>query len=988
MISALVLIGVLVALALLPPIQTWAARKALGGQPGTRTELARVAAGTSSAAIDGVLWEKDGLVVRAARVVAKYSAWDFVTHRRVTVHDLTVEGLEIDARGMTAAPASAAAASAQPAPRPNSPVPAPASRAAGDRDAFRGVLNQLELPVDLQIARFAVPGRVLLPDGMTAQFDVRGSDISNGKRGTIDWTVDLANTTPGAALNAAQLSGTAHLHLTTERRIDLIELNALGTAKGPKLPTDRIKFEAKAEQPTLGGDEGYAANISLLQGATTTPLVTLAGQYAASTHELSGAWKVSVRTEQLSALLTGLGLPEIAAEGSGKFSARPDAGTAAADGEFRSEISQLERVSAQLAPARQLRVQAAFAAGIADRRLRLDRLNLAATAADGRKLADVRLLQPIACALDDFTFAPEKPDAEALRLELGQLPLTWAETLLPGGKLGGEVSAGVFAMTLRPGMDVAVTTAEPVQLHAISVTLNQQPMLRDVDLAADLSLHLVGRKIQYEIRRFEARSRTASLLTITSQGEAQLSPKLAVSAKGAVHADLAALTQQPLGASAMTLNRGNLEVAFDATVANTVRADVSATVRNLLAQQGGPPLGDADLKLTATVQPDGSSVLRMPFTLTNGQRKSDLLVDGKLTRTADRVAFDGRVTSERLVLDDLQTLAALAPKTSATPVAAPVPAPTRPATGNPVGTPVPTRDATPFWNAFGGRIEVDLKQIAYGRDYTISGVHGTLAASPGELALTGFEGKLKENPFRMAATVTFNAQQPKPYALTGSANVTQFNLGEFLRAAAPDEKPQIETSVTIEAKLNGQGATISDLAQNANGVFDLSGSKGVLRALARKGGDAVNLGSTLLGVLGAVKSSEGTVAVAELTKKLAELPFDRFSMRIERGTDLNLKISQLEFLSPDTRITGNGAITYQAGTPIQNQPLQVTLALAGKDNMAYLLNRAGLLGGQPDAQGFYPLSRQFAVKGTPAKPDAKELWTLILQAMAGGLLNR
>src|SRR5512145_439529 len=101
---ALLAIGV--GVALMPSVQTWAVRKALAGQPGMKSAVGRVAAGFSAAEISDLRIEKDGAIVVAQGVTARYSAWDYVTNRRINVDQVTVTDLLVDLRN--AGPAASA----------------------------------------------------------------------------------------------------------------------------------------------------------------------------------------------------------------------------------------------------------------------------------------------------------------------------------------------------------------------------------------------------------------------------------------------------------------------------------------------------------------------------------------------------------------------------------------------------------------------------------------------------------------------------------------------------------------------------------------------------------------------------------------------------------------------------------------------------------------------------------------------------------------
>jgi hypothetical protein len=123
-----------------------------------------------------------------------------------------------------------------------------------------------------------------------------------------------------------------------------------------------------------------------------------------------------------------------------------------------------------------------------------------------------------------------------------------------------------------------------------------------------------------------------------------------------------------------------------------------------------------------------------------------------------------------------------------------------------------------------------------------------------------------------------------------------------------------------------------------------------------KKGEVAELASAALGLLGALKGSDTTVAAGEFAGELRQMPFDRFTMHVDRGRDLNLKLTTLEFISPVTRLTGSGTIQHQDGVQIANQPLHLELQLAGKGHMAVLLGSLNLLGGQQDDKGYTPMS--------------------------------
>lgn len=1205
--GVLLLVVLLAALALSPAVQTWAVRKAVADQPGVTVQFSRVAAGFSRADVRDLRVVKDGMVITAKGVTANYSAWDYITHKRINADDVTVEDLTVDLRGAptaSAAPAGAAGSAAAPsasAPRPTATSSSAANKAprTGSPATFNGALTQAQLPFDVRLARLAAKGRVLLSPQQTLVFDVQGAGIENGKRGTVELRGELTDTTPQAAVASAQLTGTMGVHLTTARKIDAVTADATIAAKGPKLPQDQIKLEANAE--TANGNEAYRASVGLVRGATTEPVLKVDATFQAASHDFTGAWNLTVRSEQLAALLAGLGLPELAANGSGKFSYQPGTGAAAASGEIHGRASQLEKVAPELATIGAVEFNTSFDGGLADQVARLDRLQLEVTTSDGRRiaqvataqrvtfslanqrialanpqsevarialqslplawaqpfvkdlkidsgdvslalavsgeadgsriraravqplavrnvtlrqkdqkladqvtltaspqidytaervqaeipdlsvtmpsgdavtgrlsadvtqlkttpdiafvvetqakivallrpylpvdlgtlavktsaqgrmagevvqvtkattvvqrdggalLADVALQQPVTANLKAASFTVPNPQATAARVKLGEVPLAWAEAFVPKAKFAGSLAGATLDVSCRSSDDLTVNTTEPLVLRGVSATLDGKPAVQALDLTADLTATKRGEVVAYQVRRVELKQGDAALARVVVSGEARLGKRLTLAAKGELEADAAALMQQPAAAQFATLSRGKVSSTFDANLGDTINAQATVAARGLVAKQNNQALGDLEVKLDATMKDDGSGKITAPLTMTNASRRSDVTIEGAFGKSSDQKSFlfTGKVSSNQIFVDDFQPLTAIAPGDTAPASTAPNPATRQPtivrapgraeapanANAKPAAAPAKA-DATPFWAGVQGKVDVDLKKIVYGKDYTISGVHGTAVVTEDKLSLDGLEGRFKENPFKLAGGVTFAKAQAVPYALTASADVQGLDIGEILRAANPNEQPTFETKASVVAQLHGNGGTLAELAKNAYGKFELNGTQGVTRLLAKRGGasTAVNLASAALAILGATQKNEGTAqaltAASELTRLLNTVRFDSVKVQVERAQDLSFKLTSIEILSPILHTSGNGTVASKSTEDVANAPMNIVLSLGAKGELAYALQRAGLLGTQQDANGYVQMARTFTIGGTPSKPDNSALWAILAQ---------
>jgi len=1182
-------IVVLVALALVvafnSSFQTWAVRKAVAGQPGMTLEVAKVSAGLSSADIIGLKFAQDGMVVSAKSVNAKFSAWDFITADKINVDSVVLDGLEVDVR-QTAAPVSTAPATpagtapAAPAGKAGpAPQPARPAAAAEKKPPFAGLFEAAKLPMDVRVGNVSANGRAQLPQNQTVTFDLKAGGIESGQKGKLEWTVDFADATPNADLRAARVTGTAGIRITADRRIDFVELDTIAAPMGPNIPNERVQVAVKAEKPAGSGDETYDAAVSLVRASGVEPLVKANARFLAASREIAGNWEIAIRTEQLAKVLAGLGLPEVAAAGTGKFNLKPDTNAIAASGNLQAQVAKLETLNPGLATLGSVKVTTSFDGGLADNVARLDQLNLEVAAADGRKFAEVRALQKINYALADkrvslanpqaelarlslsaiplawaqafakpmaiesgelsmvlaveaepdgsrvraraveplalrtvtvrdanqkllvdrvtltvkpnvdysatrviaklseltvtmpdgdtvgaelaadvtnlsttpvvaftaqlqakivnalkpylnvptgplaitanlegrhegqtlqlaklsstvnrdgnvllaaldlqqpvradlkaSTFAVPNPTATALRLRLGEIPLAWAEPFVAQSKLSGQLGGGTLEVALRTVEEVTVTTAEPLTLRGVTAVIEGKTLAQTLDLDANLTATKRGETVTYDLRRIEVKQGQTSLAALNVAGEAKLGAKLSATAKGNLDADVAALMRQPMLTPYATLARGRVTAAFEATHGDTTSAKAAIAAKNLVAKLENRALGDVELTLTANVKPDGSGAVTLPLTLTNGPRKSDVAIDGTFGKASDQKTFlfTGKVASSQLFVDDFQPLAGLAPASEAPKT----PAPT---------APKPGRDTEPFWKGVNGKVDVDLKRVVYGKEYVISAKGGAVITDS-KLSLDGLEGKFKDNPFKLAAGLNFAAQQPQPYSLTGSADIQNFDVGEFLRAANPNEKPALDTKATLSAKLNGTGGNITEVGKNAFGKFELTGTKGTMYLLERKGsaGTIVNLGAAALSILGAARGSDTTAALGEIAKLLNAVQFETVKLQIERGADLQFKLTSLEVLSPFLRITGSGGVASKNLDDIQNAPMNIVLSLGAKDQLGYLLNRVKLLGANKDEKGYNLMSRTFTIGGTPSKPDNSALWKILGEAAVGALVR-
>ena len=1215
LVSLIALVVVAGTVALTSGFQTWAVRKALAGQPDLKIEVGEVAAGLSSATVRGVKLKQPGLALEIGEVSARYSAWAYLSGGKIDVDEIDVKGISVDLRPAPAA-ASGQAPTAGGADRAGTGQAAAREKSTAAKSGqttksteqkpadFEGLFKAAQLPVDLRVGRLKAVGNALLPDGQRTNFELQGADLNTGAKGRVEWKVDYADARKDAAVTAIKSSGLLVVTISAGRAIEAADLEVEASAKGAGIPADTVKLSGRVARGS-GGDEDYTVALSLLRNGKSEPLVSTKARFTAAAREVAGDWEIALRSEQLAALLAGFGLPEVAASGRGKYSMKPASGAASANGNLEARVAELGKLSPALgaigtvavkssfdgtmadgiAEVRAFSVDVADANGrtfagikllqkavyrLADRqvslpnpgaeaarltldavpvswaqpsiapmkvesgtlsvalaiegepdgsrvRLRsatpltlagltvrdgtgktlLDKVTLSVAPAidytptrltarladlklsmttgdsiageasaevtglgakpaarfgaklqaklvtlakpflafdpgpltvdlqaDGRHEADtlqltqakavinrdgdrllaaVELLQGLRAETKSGAISTDKADAPAVRVRVGAVPLAWAEPYVAGSKLSGEFAGTALEVTLRSKEDVALRTTEPIILRGVTASLDGKAFVQAADLTAALSAHLRQSVLSYDIGTLELRQGETPLLNLKAAGEFKSAAKpAALSAKGKLEADAGALLRQPALAGLANLGRGRVAATFELAADKNINATATVSARALATRTAPRELGDVDLSLTAALKETGEGSLKAPITVTAGGRKSDLLLDGSFGRAADQktLTFNGRLTSANLVVDDLQAFSALAPAGETAP--APAAGPNRPAAtpapggrnapvatapGKPAG---PAHDTKPFWSGVAGRAEVDLKRVLYGKDYTIRAIKGAATITESRLSLDGLEGSFRDQPFKLATAITFNAVQPQPYALTGLVDVTGVDVGELLRAAAPQDKPMLETTVKVAAKLAGNGTDLGNLLERTYGSFEVTGSKGVLRALGRKG-ETVSTATALIGLAGALAGGGQRVAaaaggVSQLGRELEEMKFDGLTVKVERDAALNLNVNTIEFLSPTTRLTGKGRVTHVAGKGFEQWPLQFEFRLAGKGYLQQLLNEARVLSGQQDDKGYAVMGDAFTVGGT-ASGVTTNLWQIIARAGLGGLLR-
>lgn len=495
----ILVVAILIGVALIPSVQTWAVRKAVADQPGLKLEVGRVAAGLSAADISDLHVVQDGMVITAKSVTARYSAWDYLFGGKINVEFANIQDVVVDLSKVPPAPAASSPGTGTKSTPPAS-APKQTTVAKSPPSPFTGILQQARLPGAVRVASLTAKGRALLPANQTVVFDVKGSGIETGQRGKLEWTVDFADSTPQAPLRALRSIGAAHVHIAGDHRIDIVEVDTVASAMGPNLPPDRIQLVAKLEQPAANGDESYSANIALLRGAASEKLLKLEAKFIASSRDISGAWDVAIRSEQLAAILAGLGLPEVAAQGGGKFTLKPETAAVASTGDLELRATKLEKLAPALATIGGVTVNVSFDGGLANEIAQLNKLTIQATAADGRRIADIATAQKIGYELPTQRVTFANANSELARVKVEALPLAWAQSFAQPMIIDSGTLSLTLAVEAEPdGSRVRVRAIEPVAVRDVTVRQDDKKLADRVTLTVRPSIDYSATRLLGEL---------------------------------------------------------------------------------------------------------------------------------------------------------------------------------------------------------------------------------------------------------------------------------------------------------------------------------------------------------------------------------------------------------------------------------------------------------------------------------------------------------
>ena len=969
------------ALAFTSGFQTWAARRALAGQPGYAVTLDSVSASLQQVRLENVRVIHAGAVLTLPAAEIELPVLSAALKQQVLVRRLEAHGWTLDLTHATWAMSPTAVAAAVP-PREFSLLPAAYADvpAAVVPVVFAGIFNQLKLPVDVSLAGVDLAGEVLLPalpgrPAARAQVTLTGGSLAAGHPGKFDYTAVFQFEGEGVAVRELRVSGTLGVVMDTPRTFTRLVSATAADATGPKFPGGvKLAVDFSAARSTTG--ENYAVAVR----SGSKQIAVIETSYAAGESHLRGAWRLDMRDADFAPFVFGRELPAFEAAGEGQFDLDPSFTELNASGTLNATAARLAAIKPELAVLGSVQLAADFDVAQRGNATRVDRLAVTITGA--KPVATVRALQAFEFNLKTGELNVADPAKDLLGIVFQGLPLAWVAPLLgpTGVAVTGDELQGEFAASARNG-GFTLRPKVPLTMGNVSVTLNDgRPLLHAVDLTLSASADYAPQGWQVEFAPLAVRSGGAPLFALALKVGQLAGRDQPVKVAGDWTAQLPALLAQPLAAGANVLSGGQSQGEFAASLGAKREFQARVALTNLTATAlGALPTLTADLR--ADLDAGGTLTFNAPLVFERADRKSDLTLAGTLAPGAGGLTLNTRLMSDLLVIDDVQAffLPLLAPA-----------GPTAERPGQ-----APAGPAGPFWAGVNGQCVLALKKVVWTDQLQVTDASGTLRLEPAALKLADLRaGFGPDSTVKLAGGLTFSPAVKQNYGFAADFALDNFDLGALFRALAPAKPPTIEGRVNLQSHLTGVSAALADLAAGTRGDLRVTGRSGIFRALSVDLSDQIQKTSRVVAIsslLGLVTDDfvNKTKIAADIAKSLSEIHYDQLSLTATRDESLNLVIKDFVLISPEVRLGGTGAIHYAPDVPVLAQSLQAQLTLGTRGQLGDLMKRAGLLEDQQDNLGYSAFSVPLKLGGTLANPDTSAIRNALLSSalLRSGLLD-
>ena len=952
--------------ALSPAVQTRAARRMapLLKRPGT--SIGRLAVRPGRASVEGLHAEIEGAVIDLPSAQAELDVLPALLGRGYHLRSLVARGWTIDLT------------------RPGAPpVDSSGSGYPWIARALGGILAAFNVKADLSLDGVQLEGDVLFPgeDGRPAaraHLVVTGGGLGEGRDGRFICAGMAVADDPATPVSSVSVTAVLTAVMDASGTFTRADIKADATALGAGFPSGiSLSFVAKAAR--MAGKESYS--VTLVRGAERVAEFNAEGPGGAL--RMAGSWRLDLRDTDLAPFALGRSLPAFHVVGDGTYEADPSTGDAEAAGKLRASANRLGVLAGELGALGPVGLVADFDVARVGPTLRVARLDTNVSGA-GPVLA-VRALQSFEFNPSSGELKVAAPSDDLVGISVKGIPLRWLRGVLPKLDLAGSDLLGEFVMRAEDGRLVLRTRA-PLVSTGVSLSHSGKVIAAGLEVSAFILADYAPQGWQFQLAPLAIRSDGLKMLSLEARFGRLAGSGREVKAAGSWSASLPLLLSVPAAARLPRLGTGDASGSVEASLGSRREVSVKLALANLTTASGAV-LPSVTSEVRADFDPAGAATFSIPVHLDYGTRAADVAFSGALSTDKGGTLVDGTLSGSALTMDDVAAVAFLSGGRGAGADA--------PAASGPPATP---RTTALFWPGYRARVELKVAELSVPHA-DLREVRGTLVIEHGSIALSGGTANVADgSPARVDGQVAFNPAADNPYSFRAAVSVDNVDSAPIFTAFDPDKAPVVEGSFDVEANLSGTGQSPGDLLEASQGDLRLSSKGGQFRALRTDIVDSIKqANSKLVDALDTVtalfgkKSENLGTALVESARELSDIHYDQMSISVERGADLDLRVTEITLIAPDERLTGKGTITHQDGVPIRDQPLSIDLDMGVQGRLGKFLDDVGMLKEGQDEFGYTQLYQPIHLGGTLRSVDQSQWREMLVQAplrKGGGLFDK
>lgn len=915
-----------------PPVQRRVVARLVDPRPGDEYTIEYARVGLTKTEIRGFNLQRPDIGYRIGSLSADLSVWDIYFREHVNISSIRATGLEFDFSRFVQEP------------RPE------------DADPFAGLLAELDVPVKLTLGEGLVDGRLLLPgsgeEPLTASFRVSGGGLEVGGEGRFELEALIED--PAADGWLRELAAHGQFVLTQTEAGRFHRLSGATNLRVASPATERGD-ELIAEVLMVREREGetYRARLHrAAEGEIDHRLLEVEARFEDADRTFRGDWRAWAESGQVAGFLYVERMPEFRGQGNGEFAFDTDSDALYLTGRFAGETGELSIVAGEMRGLGGVAVETAFEFRRDDEWLRVEEFALSiASGETGDTKLQAQSHYPFRYHRDTGRVESPSERTELLEVTARGAPIEWAGLFRdPEAErrlmlMGGDIVGRIMVSAHQGGL--LVETVEPLRGDSISVATRGELRLADAGLLLNGAVSWIEGNVGLRLDPLEISASGKPALQINGSFS-QIEELI----EGRLYADVATLLAQP-GLAVRDLVSGEIDAEFRGSLAGGIEA--SLIFKNGVMKEAEEPIPPVYLDLTSRRTEDGAREFRAPLRFDRPEAPTEVVLGGRIDDAAGRV--DLQMTGEHLMLADVMDLLD--------------------AFERPEIEQDDERDEAPLWRGWEGSFKIAFTTIQFGDGYGLERPEFLFELSGDSLELTA-EALFLGSPVAAEASLGFDPQAELPYLLVGELATPHTDLGVLFQTLQPERPPTVDGLFSLMGDLRGDGANAGHLFGRIWGELYISSSDGLLR-LFYTDNPLVGVGLGMAGLLGGLGGELGTII--DIANELAEVPYDRVEVFLERDRGLDFRLRDLTLLGPEFHLSGSGILRHEAETAFLNQPMDLELQLAARGRLEELLGRAGLLSNDRDEYGYRQMETPFTIEGALADPDVSPFFTVVAGAV-------